>query len=300
MSSSADLPPHEGSYITQFFKSQWTPQPIPPKDLDLTDQTAIITGGNGGLGLQCARTLLEFRLSKLIITVRDTKKGDEIIAELRNSCPGTQIEAWPLDLLSHDSVMTFAQRCKGLERLDFAILNAGYTQPSFEVSPATKHEKVFQVNYLSTVLLALLLLPILKEKHPKGKPGRITMVGSAMAFIASFPEQKALAVIPALDDPLQWNTQRYNTTKLMLMMFLVKIKDFVNQDDVVVNIADPGLTRNSGLDRNAPVVLRTIISWIRKLIGRSTKTGVWTYIDAAVVKPNQSHGSLIYDWAVFP
>ncbi|KAH8658175.1 hypothetical protein BX600DRAFT_488833 [Xylariales sp. PMI_506] len=300
MTSSIDLPPFRGSIVPRFLKSLWSRPPPPPQSFNLAGQTAIITGGNGGLALECAKTLLANGLSRLIITVRDTTKGVETVVRLRQLNPEAQVEAWPLELLSYDSILEFIQRCTTLERLDFVILNAGYTQPDFKICPATKHEEVFQINYLSTVLLALLLLPILKERHPKGKPGRITMVGSTLAFLASFPEQRAPAVIQGLDDPAQWNSQRYNTTKLMLSMFVAKVKGCISQDDVVVNVADPGFTSNGGLDRNTPAPLRSTIAVLRKLFGRSTKAGAWTYIDAAVVKPEGCHGSLLCDWTVIP
>lgn len=51
------------------------------KDLDLTGQTGIITGGNTGLGFETAQTVLAYNLSHLIITVRDDKKGKDAVGE---------------------------------------------------------------------------------------------------------------------------------------------------------------------------------------------------------------------------
>lgn len=47
---------------------------------------------------------------------------------------------------------------------------------------------MFQVNYLSTALLAILLLPVLKDSataHVRG-PGRLTTVNSNLALIELF------------------------------------------------------------------------------------------------------------------
>ena len=300
-----DLGPAPVSFMTTFMNGIWLSQPQPPKDLDLTGQTGIITGGNSGLGFECAETLLTYRLSYLIITVRDESKGNEAITKLKSLHPTARIEAWTLDMLSYDSIQAFAQRCAGLERIDFAILNAGLQHGEFIINKTTKHELIFQTNYLSTVLLTLLLLPILKQKRQKmGKPSRVSIVGSGLVLAAKFPEQSADAIIPAFDDPTGWGLQasieRYSTTKLMQLMFLVKLKDYVNPDDVVVNVVDPGFMRNAGLDRNIPLLVRTSLRLIRFLIGRDVKAGAWTYVDAAVVKPNSTHGSWMYHWAVYP
>ncbi|KAH8891147.1 short-chain dehydrogenase [Thozetella sp. PMI_491] len=303
MSSSIELGPAPSSFRGQFVRSLLISQPEPPSNLDLGGQTGIITGGNSGLGFECAHTLLAYKLSRLIITVRDEDKGRDAVSKLKSVYPTAEIEAWSLDMLSYKSIQSFSQRCADLNRIDFAILNAGMKNSTFIVNESTKHEVVFQVNYLSTVLLALLLLPVIKKRRPLTKPGRLTMVGSGLALAAKFPEQSATRIIPAFDDPTGWGFQasfeRYSTTKLLLLMFLVKLKDYVNPDDVVVNVADPGFMRNAGLDRHLPTAMRAAFGLYRS-VGRSTKAGAWTYVDAATVKPPSSHGSWTYNWTVYP
>jgi hypothetical protein len=57
MTSSIDLPPFEESYLRLFFRSQLGTKPVPPpKDLDLTGQTGIVTGSNVGIGM-CSQNL---------------------------------------------------------------------------------------------------------------------------------------------------------------------------------------------------------------------------------------------------
>lgn len=60
---------------------------------------------------------------------------------------------------------------------------------------------MFQVNYLFTVLLDMLLFPMLKKsKGPSGKPRNLTLVASSMFLIAEFAERNAPALFPAFDD----------------------------------------------------------------------------------------------------
>lgn len=114
------------------------------------------------------------------------------------------------------------------------------------INESTGHEEVFQVNYLSTAALAMLLLPTLKEKRPKGQP----IVSSGLALTASFANQDAEPLIPSFDDPAGWNmsvaSDRHSTSKLLDQMFVVKLKDFVAPNNVVVNLVDPGFVRGYG------------------------------------------------------
>ncbi|KGQ08451.1 hypothetical protein BBAD15_g6219 [Beauveria bassiana D1-5] len=94
-------------------------------------------------------------LSKLLIGAHNEEKGKTAIAD-----PAT-IESWPLDLASYDSIVAFAKRVESLERVDY-ILNAGMCATTFRINESTGHEETIQVNYLSSALLAALLLPVAK------------------------------------------------------------------------------------------------------------------------------------------
>lgn len=305
MSSSRDLNPPSIPYLIQWCKSLFAIQPPPPADLDLTGQMGIITGGNRGLGFQCADILLGYKISHLIITVRNEKSGNDAVAELKKLHPKANVEAWSLDMESYDSIQKFVKRCADLARIDFVILNAGIQTSEFVVSERTGHELVFQVNYLSTVLLTFLLLPILKRtKNITGKPSRVTIAGSGLAFMAKFPEQGVNPIIPAFDEkPANWGqsvaVDRYSTTKLMLLMFIDKLRNHVAQDEVVVNVGDPGFVGATGFDRDIVGPVGFILSLSRRVVGRNIRAGAWTMVDAAVVKPATSHGSWTYNWQVY-
>ena len=302
MSSSIDLPPAQQSYFRQFLKSQFMKPISPPKDLDLSGHTGIITGSNSGIGLECARVLLSHTLSRIILAVRSTQKGEAIAATLRRMHPGAQIEVWALDLLSYDSILAFTQRCTSLERIDFVVLNAGSARLDFRLNDSTGHEETFQVNYLSTALLTLSLLPVLKDKHPKHSPAHLSLVSSGLVYTAKAPDADPL--IPSFDDPTRWNLSaaaaRYSVSKLLGQMFVAKLKDSVNADEVVVNLVDPGFMKATGLDRHVPLIMKPIIILMRITLGRSVQAGAWTYVDAAAVKGKETHGSFLYNWTIWP
>ena len=302
MATSSDLGP-AGPFLRYFLKSITLSRFAKTTPIDLTGKTAIITGGYSGIGYKCAEILLNNKLSHLVITVRNEKKGNHAAAKLRSLHPNAKIEVWSLDMLSYDSIQAFVKRCNNdLPRIDFVILNAGMVSGEFSINESTGHEVCFQVNYLSTALLTILLLPILKAKRgpTQDKPSRITMVGSGLALSANFPERNSQSVIRAFDSPGYFSSlDRYSTTKLLLLIFVSKLATFIDPSDVVANVVDPAFVATPGLDRNIPAYLRYVNGLSRMLVARSIQAGAWAYVDAAAVQPSSTHGSWLANWHLY-
>ncbi|KAM0295028.1 hypothetical protein ACHAPM_011089 [Fusarium culmorum] len=175
--------------------------PSIPNTIDLHGQVALVTGSNVGLGFESARQLLALNLSHMILAVRSKKRGDEAAKKLRTEFPSAKIEVSIVDMSSYDSIMAFAKRCETLSRLDIAILNAGLSQPKYERTEETGHEVTFQINYLSTVFLALVLVPILREKHRVSSPARLSLVGSDTSYYANRNGLESESVSEVMDNP---------------------------------------------------------------------------------------------------
>lgn len=142
-------------------------------------KTAIVTRSNGGIGLECCRQLEALGLAKLIIAVRDEDTGVAAKEQLSADQDTLLIEIWNLNFSSYDSIRSFAERANRLERLDIVILNAGSTRLFFRVNPLAGRKNV-QTNYLSTALLIILPLPVLKAKvtAQQSRPSRLVLVTS--------------------------------------------------------------------------------------------------------------------------
>ncbi|KAI4221673.1 MAG: hypothetical protein L6R36_006717, partial [Xanthoria steineri] len=149
-----------------------TPAPITPSTVSLVGQTGIVTGSNTGLGYYASSQLLSLGLSRLILAVRDTTKGEKarssLLATLKESSPGSaknppQVEVWPVDLTNYTSIIEFANRVRDTPNLqvNFIILNAGVARLGFEAAP-NGNEITIQTNWLSTALMAMTLRPILQ------------------------------------------------------------------------------------------------------------------------------------------
>jgi NAD(P)-dependent dehydrogenase (short-subunit alcohol dehydrogenase family) len=306
MTGSKDLPPSTVPFFPKvFWHNQFRAVPQwPAPDTTLAGKTAIITGGNTGLGFETASQLLALKLSKLVIAVRSLEKGGAAAAILQKINPNANIEIWQLDMSSYESIQAFTSRCeKQLSRIDICLLNAGVMNLAPRYTKSTGHEEMVQVNYLSTMLLALLLLPILKRQGPPSptEPARLTIVSAALTLAAKFPNRKSIPLLPSFDDPKIWDrAEQYNSSKLMAHMFLWKLVDYVSADDVTVNLADPAWVKGTALVRDASGALKVAGKLFGAATGRTPRVGASCFVDAIVNKGKESHGCFLMSWAIHP
>lgn len=316
--SSKDLPPNNSPYIPSvFLKGQFCTSPVyPPASTDLTGRTAIVTGANSGLGLECSRQLLSYRLSRLIIAVRSSTKGENAAANLRTQYPHADIQVWPLDMASYPSIQTFVRQVgEKLDRVDYVVLNAGVWK-DFDIVPSTGHEEIFQVNYLSQALLTFLLLPVLKSKSSRESPAHLTWVNSGLALAAKFPQRKSepSPLFPALSSKENFDSQEaYCTSKLLAHYFLWVLAEQVPADicNVIISITDPGYVRGTDLMNNTKqemakksallgAVAGGVIKIAQRTTGKTLEVGSSALVDAVVNHGPESHGCFLWSWQIAP
>jgi NAD(P)-dependent dehydrogenase (short-subunit alcohol dehydrogenase family) len=134
----------------------WTTADIP----DLTGRTAVVTGANGGLGLETARALAGAG-AEVVMAARNQDKAAEAVSDLRAGDAGAKLEVVPLDLGSQASVKEAAGRIAELHpTLDLLINNAGVMGIP-ERETADGYEMQFGTNHLGHWTLTALLMPAL-------------------------------------------------------------------------------------------------------------------------------------------
>lgn len=293
-----------------FLRSQFLARrpPLPPST-SLAGQSALITGASTGLGLRAARQLLALGLSRLILAVRNPDRVEKEVAQgLRGQFPDARVEVWEVEMAGYESVRRLVGRverefnARG-DRLDVVVLNAGMTGLEFEKDASTGHCKVVQVNYLGTVLLATLLIPLLRDRTGT-RPGRLTIVSSGGVFNAKLPNKGVRPFLASFDDveALPWDpSERYFASKVLGMLFFVRLWDYLPPaEELIVNLVDPGFCKGTDLHREATGAMKTVFALAKTLTGRSLEDGASTYVDAAVVKGKESHGCFVMDWKIFP
>jgi NAD(P)-dependent dehydrogenase (short-subunit alcohol dehydrogenase family) len=132
----------------------WTATDIP----DQTGRTALVTGANGGLGLETARELAR-KGAHVIMAARDQEKAAAAEADIRSELPDASLEVVPLDLGSLASVREASDRVLAShDRIELLINNAGLmAQPERKTEDG--FEMQFGVNHLGHWVLTAKLLP---------------------------------------------------------------------------------------------------------------------------------------------
>lgn len=276
----------------------------------MTGKVAIVTGANTGIGLDCARQLLDLGLTKLVLAVRDEAKGQTAAKALSSSprfdAKTQTIEVRKLDLSSYDSVIEFAERMATEVDPDLIILNAGLFKLYATYNDSTGHDEDVQVNYLSTVLLLVLLLRLVKNKqaaNAKSSPPHFVVVTSVVAHWAKFPQRNADPLLSAFDDKkAKWDMQdRYGGSKLLTLLFLSELVKRVPPSVAIINAPTPGLCHGTGLPRDGNgKLIGFIYNIFLRLVGHSSHIGALSLVDAAVKKGQESHGQYIENGKLRP
>ena len=149
---------------------------------DLSGRVAIVTGGNGGIGLGMARGLAEAGAA-VVVAGRNAEKNAAAVAELEQA--GAKTASFIVnvtDQVSCQAMVAFAAERFG--RLDILINNAGTNirkQP-MEYALAEWHE-VLETNLTSAFVCAQAAYPEMQ----KAGGGKLINIGSMMSiFGASF------------------------------------------------------------------------------------------------------------------
>jgi len=127
---------------------------------DQTGRTAVVTGANGGLGLETAKALAA-KGALVVMAARNQDKAAEAAATIRAATPAAALEIVPLDLGSLASVRTAAERIRHEHpRIDILVNNAGVMAMP-EQRTADGFEMQLGVNHLGHWALTAQLMPAL-------------------------------------------------------------------------------------------------------------------------------------------
>lgn len=128
---------------------------------DLSGRVAIVTGGNGGIGLGIARALARAGAS-VAIAGRNEAKSASAVESLRADLRGdAQADAWPLDVADDSAAPALVGSVvERFGRLDILVNNAGTTirKPPEELEPA-EWRLVLDTNLTGPFLMARAAYP---------------------------------------------------------------------------------------------------------------------------------------------
>ena len=140
---------------------------------DLSGKTALITGGNGGIGYGIAVGLAQAG-AKIIVSARDKKKTEDAVTSIKSM--GYQAEGIAVDVSDESSIKNMvdkAIKCSG--QVDILVNNAGIGIRKLPHEyPLEDWNEVININLTGSFLVA-------REIHPHMKQnggGKIINIGS--------------------------------------------------------------------------------------------------------------------------
>jgi 2-deoxy-D-gluconate 3-dehydrogenase len=149
---------------------------------NLAGKVAIVTGGNGGIGLGMARGLADAG-GAVAVVARNEAKSDAAVAELRER--GATATSVITDVTDKEAVAAMVARVRGeFGRIDILVNNAGINirKPPHELA-SSEWDRVIATNLTSAFLCSQAVYATMKELGG----GKIINIGSMMSiFGASF------------------------------------------------------------------------------------------------------------------
>ncbi|MDM4763667.1 oxidoreductase [Galbitalea sp. SE-J8] len=231
----------------------------------MTSSTAVVTGGNSGVGLEVVRALAH-RGYRVLVAARDTEKTSRSVRELDEG--GASVQAVPLDLASLRSVARAADEILArADRIDLLVNNAGimWAPPS---ETADGFEVHFGVNHLGHFALTQRLLPSVIDAN-----GRVVVVTSPAHRAGRAP---ARALSGAAARPVEY----YSDSKLANLLFAGELNRRLSGTGAIAVAAHPGSARTE-LNRTMPWFVRGRNWGLARPITHSAQAGAQSLLRAA-------------------
>lgn len=194
-------------------------------------KTAIITGADGGMGLEITRAVADAGYHVIMACYSAERANPKRLALLEERAERS-LEILTIDLSSMASVNAFAEQVlQRKEEITLLMNNAGTMETGLHIT-TDGWERTVSVNYLGHYLLTRKLLPLM-------------VTGSRVVNMVS-----CTYAIGRLDFPdffLRgrkgefWRIPIYSNTKLALLLFTFELAERVRKRGITVNAADPGI-----------------------------------------------------------
>lgn len=127
---------------------------------DLSGMTAVVTGANGGLGLQTAKVLAA-KGAHVVMAARNQQKAAAAVEEITAATPAASLELVEVDLASQASVRRCAEQVLAAHPVvDILVNNAGLMAMPERVTE-DGYEMQLGVNHLGHWTLTAILMPSL-------------------------------------------------------------------------------------------------------------------------------------------
>ena len=239
----------------------WSLSHIP----DMDGKSAVITGGNSGLGFKTALELAR-RGAKVLIGSRSPENGESAVARIKAEVPHAQVTYGQLELTDPASIETFATSyLNSNSLLDILLHNAGLViHPKYETTQAGR-ELQMQINHLGHFALTSHLMPVVLQTP-----------GTRIVQSTTVPYQKGNIDFADID----WAKRNYNAmqayfdSRLAQLLFAFSLNQKFKQTgiDAKAISMQPGLVKTEGLQNS------DFGGWIMKALAQPLTKGCRTHL----------------------
>lgn len=233
-------------------------------------KTVIITGGNSGLGYQCAKNIANNDPDyHILLACRNLKKADTAAEMLKSETGNSNISTMELDLASLPSIRMFYDTFSkaNLPPLYAVVCNAGISAGGVPGETYTKdgYEMIFAVSHLGHFLLTNLLLNLM------GKSGRIVFVSSDMHNPPSFFRLKLVYDNAKAISRRNPGMLQYCTSKLCNIYCSYEMARLIatqTEKQITVNAFNPGAMSDTNFIRiEGNIFLQGIMRGFSRVMG---------------------------------
>ncbi len=214
---------------------------------DLTGRVALVTGGNGGIGLGMARGLAGAGAT-VVVAARNREKSEAAVASL--AALGVKSVFVPIDVADAASCKAAVGRAvEQFGRLDILVNNAGMSvrKPPEEYEIA-EWQQVLNTNLTGSFACCQAVYPVMKQNGG----GKIINIGSMMAIFGA-----AYAAA-------------YAASKGAIVQLTKSLATAWAKDNIQVNTVMPGW-----IDTELTIAARQQVSGLHERILRRTPAGRW-------------------------
>jgi NAD(P)-dependent dehydrogenase (short-subunit alcohol dehydrogenase family) len=234
------------------------------------DSTAIVTGGNSGIGVETVCTLAVSGM-KVVLCARNMESANKAREQVPEYCRDN-VSIQQLDLADLDSIQ---QACKEIieknDNIQVLVNNAGVMALPKRVQTKQGIEMQVGTNHVGHHMLTRLLLPSLKEN------GRIVTVASTAHQMSKGGDWDSEESYSA------WAT--YGKSKLANILFAKSLQDKLKEagrDDISSVSLHPGVIK-SNLWRNTPSLFQGVIGlFADKTVEQGAATNVYCALASQV------------------
>ena len=212
--------------------------------LPTSEQVAVVTGANSGIGLYTALGLARAGM-RVVMAGRDRARTEAARRFVTERSGSDRVVTALADFSRLSEVRRLADEILAVDsRLDLLVNNAGLMSPKYRFS-FDGFELTFAVNHLAPFLLTNLLLDRLKASAP-----------ARIITVASEGHRGYRLNLTQLAQPQDWGTLRaYGRSKLCNILFTRELGARLDGSGVVATCLHPGVVATAIGQRGGPTEL---------------------------------------------